>query len=213
MFVLLGETKKVRFLFAGYPCVSLSGLTTTPHGLEDKTGATGRGYDSVLGYIDAHQPDVVALENVANLFHRRKLDKFVRPSDMQNKDMQLRGYIPSCNMADAGLYGLPQSRRRAWGLYIKARFAKHSVSQQALTQRFLSFQCESLPLEAILLDSTETRHDDGTPQQSTTVNRKWNAGFDIAAKKLGKAINMKSAVITIITSFWNVCVDLSFNLN
>lgn len=70
---------KVDIAIAGFPCVSLSHLTTTPGGIKDTSCSSGLGFDSVKAYLRRHRPELALLENVATVFHKRKADNGESP--------------------------------------------------------------------------------------------------------------------------------------
>lgn len=71
---------QVDVLAAGFPCISLSPLTTTPAALNDASSSSGLGWKSIDQYVKRHRPKLVLLENVQTLFQSRKLDGGKKPS-------------------------------------------------------------------------------------------------------------------------------------
>lgn len=59
---------------AGFPCVNVSQLTTTPGSVLDPSCQSGLGFQSVGNYAKRHKPAMILLENVASLFHKRAVD-------------------------------------------------------------------------------------------------------------------------------------------
>lgn len=59
---------------AGFPCVSISLLTTTPGSIVDQTCQSGRGYIAVENYIKKYSPPVAVLENVGSVFNCRQVE-------------------------------------------------------------------------------------------------------------------------------------------
>ena len=72
-------TSQVDILVAGFPCISLSPLTTTPGSIRDEGCSSGHGWQSVRRYVRQHRPEVILLENVQTLFHRRKAEGGLTP--------------------------------------------------------------------------------------------------------------------------------------
>ena len=62
-------------LIAGFPCKSLSPLTTTPGSVLDNGCVSGRGCMSLLKYVERWKPPLLLIENVRSLFHRRKVEE------------------------------------------------------------------------------------------------------------------------------------------
>ena len=61
-------------LVAGFPCVSVSLLTTTPGSLLDKTYESGKGCRGMEDYVKKHRPSMLLLENVGALFNKREVE-------------------------------------------------------------------------------------------------------------------------------------------
>lgn len=70
---------QVDVLVAGFPCVNLSMLTTTPGSVEDEGCQTGSGFKCVVRYCKRHRPPALLLENVASLFTKRKTEGGLTP--------------------------------------------------------------------------------------------------------------------------------------
>ena len=68
------DSLQVDLLVGGFPCVSLSMLTTTPGSVVDTECSSGRGYVGMEKYIKKHKPPMVLLENVATIFSKRKVE-------------------------------------------------------------------------------------------------------------------------------------------
>ena len=71
---------QVNVLAAGFPCISLSPLTTTPGSVADEGCSSGHGFHSIMRYIRKNQPELVLMENIQTLFHQRKEEGGIRPS-------------------------------------------------------------------------------------------------------------------------------------
>lgn len=71
---------QVDLLVAGFPCISLSPLTSTPGSIQDESCSSGHGFESIKRYIKRHKPEVVLLENVQTLFHCRRQEGGQTPS-------------------------------------------------------------------------------------------------------------------------------------
>lgn len=77
---------QVDVLCAGFPCISISPLTTTPGSVNDEGCSSGHGFHSIMRYVRKKEPRVVLLENVQTLFHRRKQEKGARPQLSSKQD-------------------------------------------------------------------------------------------------------------------------------
>ena len=65
---------QVDLLVAGFPCVSVSLLTTTPGSVLDKTCESGKGYRGMEDYVKKHRPSMLLLENVGSLVNKREVE-------------------------------------------------------------------------------------------------------------------------------------------
>lgn len=66
---------QVDTLVGGFPCVSLSMLTTTPGSVLDSQCESGAGYLGMEGTVKTTRPKVILIENVASLFAKRSSEK------------------------------------------------------------------------------------------------------------------------------------------
>ena len=55
-------------------CVNVSNLTTTPGSVLSDDCESGRGYLGMEKYVKKRRPKMVLLENVAALFHKRRVE-------------------------------------------------------------------------------------------------------------------------------------------
>ncbi|CAK9081769.1 unnamed protein product [Durusdinium trenchii] len=116
-----GCSEAVDLLVGGFPCVSLSMLTTTPGSVLDPDCSSGKGY---LG-----------------------LEKYVR-FDLIEKRFSSLGYLVSGAIYNAADFGVPQQRRRAWLLCVlKSEIACDAAKLEADVNRF---QRKNVPLSSCL---------------------------------------------------------------
>ncbi|CAK9077492.1 unnamed protein product, partial [Durusdinium trenchii] len=116
-----GSSLEVDLLVGGFPCVSLSMLTTTPGSVLDPDCSSGKGY---LG-----------------------LEKYVR-FDLIEKRFSSLGYLVSGAIYNAADFGVPQQRRRAWLLCVlKSEIACDAAKLEADVNRF---QRKNVPLSSCL---------------------------------------------------------------
>lgn len=99
MFTGTVSTCKVDVLIAGFPCVSLSPLTTTPGSIEDSDCSSGLGWTSTFQYIERHRPRMVLLENVQTLFASRKADggQSPLPGSIRTFQFFFKDHSGTCN--------------------------------------------------------------------------------------------------------------------
>lgn len=115
----LPEAPRANLYVAGYPCPSYSRMGKK-EGTKDKRGkVTLKG----LEYIASSRPEIVVLEQVAALTHRRHRKVW----DFIKKVFGMLDYQLSYGVLNTRHYGIPQSRPR---LYVLA-IASESVSDQS----------------------------------------------------------------------------------
>lgn len=117
---------EVAGLVSGYPCTSISGQNPEPKSFTDKNSSTGCGYHSTMKYVSS-SPELqwVLLENVQRMFHTRSKFKNEVPMEIQNREMEKRGFQTCFSLLlNSCEFGLAQSRSRAWVLYIRSTNVK-----------------------------------------------------------------------------------------
>ena len=82
-------------------------------------GVTGLGFDSMMGYVDYAEPEIVIAENVATLTHTRKKFDNECPIEIQEAAFKRRGYVGFHELLNSCDFGLSQSRTRCWAIYFK----------------------------------------------------------------------------------------------
>ncbi|CAK8987180.1 Modification methylase NgoFVII (M.NgoFVII) (Cytosine-specific methyltransferase NgoFVII) (M.NgoVII) [Durusdinium trenchii] len=139
---------KVDLLVGGFPCVSLSMLTTTPGSVLDPDCSSGKGYLGLEKYVRLHRPRLVLMENVASLFSKREVSGGISAFDLIEKRFSSLGYLVSGAIYNAADFGVPQQRRRAWLLCVlKSEIACDAAKLEADVNRF---QRKNVPLSSCL---------------------------------------------------------------
>lgn len=152
----------------GYPCVSLSGLSSTPGSMTDSSCPTGRGLDNVFCVVDQTRCDWYIIEQSGNMFASRALDNGLRPIDIQDQGFKDRGYEAASSHEQSKLYGVPCSRPRSYSLYVKQTKLKDRSDNSSMTATFHSFRCKPLKLK----NCTVTNPTGITPPRRQ--NKPWN---------------------------------------
>lgn len=80
-------------LVGGFPCVSLSMLTTTPGSVLDQDCESGRGYLGMEGAIKTTKPKAILIENVASLFSKRAAEKDAEPALLGSRKFRAMGLV------------------------------------------------------------------------------------------------------------------------
>ena len=70
----LEDPVQVDVLIAGFPCKSISALTTMPGSVLDNGCTSGQGYLGMEKYIKGRKPKLILIENVGRLFHKTKVE-------------------------------------------------------------------------------------------------------------------------------------------
>ena len=66
---------QVDLAVAGFPCVSISALTTTPGSILDEGCESGKGWNGLYRYVRRHRPGMVVIENVKMLYAKRAAEQ------------------------------------------------------------------------------------------------------------------------------------------
>lgn len=177
---------KVDILVAGFPCVSISPLTTTPGSVMDGSCQSGLGFKSVESYCKKHLPPMVLLENVGSLFHQRTVEgEAISAYDRMVKALRKLGYrvvgLP-CNTAD---YGLPQQRCRAWVMCILESECD-SDAEELMVKALKAFKCQPLPLEVLISDNQTSQASQPKPRGKKDEVPKWKTALTWECQRLGK---------------------------
>ena len=105
----------VHWLWAGFPCVSKSQANTSrgqhKNCMRDATAETGRGFATVLKYVEKARPLMVTLENVTSLTDGVLGET---DSDYMCERFQSLGYWSRCFITEASDHGSKAARERAY---------------------------------------------------------------------------------------------------
>jgi site-specific DNA-cytosine methylase len=185
---------RVDLLMAGYPCVSISSLCNSPQDFNDTSSKTGGGYEAVMRYIARERPKLVALENVRQMFSAVTSTN-ERPVDVQNKRMEALGYVSAACLKSAADFHIPQSRRRAWMMYVVKDEVRGSGAD--IKRTFLLFRGPPGPLPLYLVGSARPA---GVARRSghktAKPNSRWPVQLGMLKAKLGnKVVNSNLAML------------------
>ena len=100
------ELSSVNVIVAGFPCQSFS-VCGNQQGFKDDRGNL---FFQIMRFVDVLQPQVIFLENVANLVEHDNGRTF----NIIHNELSERGYYIRYLVADACDYGIPQHRTRTY---------------------------------------------------------------------------------------------------
>ena len=120
-------------------------------------------------------------ENVKTMVSHNKQHNEI-PIEIQDAEMALRGFLPCHCLVNTKEFGLPQSRTRCYGLYIRQVCVKPAMAPDRIFCS-LKFQ-HPLPLANVL---RLEEYNPAKPRVSNSKTMKWQAGFQAAKKTYGKA--------------------------
>eukprot|EP00438_Fugacium_kawagutii_P032116 Skav220439 [mRNA] locus=scaffold2346:63672:65232:+ [translate_table: standard] len=115
-----GGSAEVDLLVAGFPCVSISNLTTTPGSITDVECSSGKGYRGMENYVKKKKPSLLLLENVAAVYAKRGIEGGESAFAILQRRIERMGYVVAGGLHNTADFGLPQQRNRAWILCIKS---------------------------------------------------------------------------------------------
>ena len=175
-------------LTIGYPCTSLSPQNSDPKAFTDTDSPSGSGFQALLDYVD-YNPELewVVTENVKRLCQKRKKFGGEVPIDIQNKAMQKRGFFPAHSLICTTSYGIPQSRSRCWGIYIKNTCLKAWAPDPHYLFQSLAFA--PLPTSKVL-DASLSFNTEKVSKKS--CGEKWRGTFQELKKQHGKVAWVKT---------------------
>ena len=139
-----------------------------------------------IDYVDSGRADLVhwvVTENVRVMFHRRLKFGGEVPMQIQNDEMEKRGFIHESVLARSQNFYLKHSRERAWAMYLKKTKLKSFLPDLATT--FFSFQCKSIPIGRFLLDNITDVGDKVRDVKPKRVPQ-WKKDMKAIMKKNGK---------------------------
>lgn len=122
----------------------------------------------------------IITENVKVMFHKRRHFDNEVPMDIQNGQLAKRGFITQSLLPSTAFFGIPQSRDRALGLYIR----QHKAREGDMKTAFFSFQSEPLPIE-MFITNDDVDDKSAKPKTQKTGN-KWKMAFRCVCDKLGE---------------------------
>ena len=87
----------------------------------DPTSKSGEGFKAFLKFVDYNtMGEWVISENVRNMFFKRKADNHQRPIDIQASELEKRGFVAMGEKVSSAEYSLPQSRNRAYMIFLRS---------------------------------------------------------------------------------------------
>lgn len=176
---------KVKGLTIGFPCKSISSQNCSPQSFSDETSTTGGGFRALLDYCDYDEDlEWVVSENVRNMTHCRKRFSGECPIVLQDKALQQRGFIPVHALVSSCEFGVPQSRTRCWGLYIKASCMKQNAPNPK--SLFLNMKCQPLPTIKIFDSCGDMATTTSNKCKRASSGDKWKSVFQEMKAKFGK---------------------------
>ena len=123
-------------------------------------------------------------ENVRNMFHSRSSFNGEVPIAVQEAGLLKRGYCGIAMLANSKDFGLPQSRTRCWGVYIRTDKHRYpSYIKSMMTDVFHRFQRKPLDVKACLLNGISTEDRRSVKQMA---GEKWKDGYKAAVAALGR---------------------------
>ena len=139
---------EVDAALVGFPCKSVSGQNCNQKSFRDETSTTGGGFKALMNFIDANMDTIqwVVTENVQA--NKRKAFNEC-PLEIQTEAFADRGFAGFSQIVDAKSFGLPQSRRRTWAIYVRRtllrRGVRFCVSSLAVCFSCLTHPCAGAP--------------------------------------------------------------------
>lgn len=122
---MFGQTSELMsqtcdLTFVSIECDDISLSSTSQKSVMDASGRSGKSLLQFLGWLTALQhtkrPRVVVFECVAALKYNKQ---FERGTDRVSEQMTELGYFTSFTLLDSADFGLPQSRRRCYGIALR----------------------------------------------------------------------------------------------
>ena len=112
---------EVQLCLVGYPCKSLSMQNHSAKSFRDESSTSGRGYQSMMRFVDYARPTILCAENVAAMQHSRKRFENEVPIQIQGEAFERRGYAAFHELLCSSHFGLAQQRSRVWAVYYKKK--------------------------------------------------------------------------------------------
>lgn len=137
----------------------------------------------LIDFVDDHpELEWIITENVKVMFHKRRQFDDEVPMDIQNAQLAKRGFTSQNMLPRTSFFGIPQSRDRALGLYIRKQRAREGDMKTA----FFSFQSEPLPIEMFITTKKDDVDDKSAKHKTTKPGNKWKMSFRSVCEKLGE---------------------------
>lgn len=163
-------------------CDDISGMTTTPRGVMDPSGKSGRSFLEFLQFLSVvkhgDRPSIIVIECVNKLHRMRNLSSTSeRGTDLVSKALEERGFSGEWKMLQTKNFALPQSRQRVYGVFVRMEHfgSAASATARTLTNQIWSFvaKCQVSRVEnlAILLSKVCGILDDA-PSLNTVVKKR-----------------------------------------
>lgn len=171
----------------GIECDDISSLTLTPKSVLDPSGKSGSSFLEFTSFLErlplASRPKALMIECVANLSNKRSALSGERGTKVVGEALSELGYIGSWSRLNAKQFYLPQSRPRAYGIFLKQTFGfggqgKAHLEAQLKTVWDTIHRCKANPFTeplSSLLERSSTKASQ-TPQPATSrthVGGKW----------------------------------------
>ena len=179
----------MTLLTIGFPCTSISSQNSEVKSFLDESSPTGMGFRALCNYIDYCGSDleIILTENVRNLTHSRKLFDGECPILLQNRAMDSRGFAPAHILLSTSEYGVPQSRQRCWGIYLRKTSVKPNMPSP--DRLFHNLQFQPMDCSKVFLDDNlALLREEKSSSRSSKRGSKWKKDFKKVAKQTGKAL-------------------------
>jgi site-specific DNA-cytosine methylase len=112
-----------KFAFFAIECDDVSLCSNTPRSVTDPSGKSGASFLEFLDYLKSMRfqdcPDAIMVECVKNLDHVRKKIGGEKGTDVVTAALSEIGYVGSWQALNAIDFYLPQSRPRAYGVFLR----------------------------------------------------------------------------------------------
>lgn len=125
-----------KVLTCGIVCVNISSLSSDKKHVSDQSGKSG---ESLTGMLESlrnwefeQRPSLIILECTKPLGHRRKVDHDVPGTDFILAELGKLGYVGTWRLVCASMFYLPQSRPRAYGMFLKVTHLSVAASEARL---------------------------------------------------------------------------------
>lgn len=163
-------------------CDDISSMSTTPKGVMDPDGRSGRSFLEFITFVSSlshdDRPMMIVIECVNKLHHVRKLkSSSEKGTALVAKALEERGYSGEWKMLQTKNFALPQSRQRVYGIFVKTMlFGSVGVdTARTLTNQIWSFVSKCQVSKVEHLATLLTKHCgilDDAPSLNTVQKRK-----------------------------------------